>query len=193
MHFLKSEKPIHLGQTREEEEGVKRKTSKLVFFTPCQSSSVIHKLSKHFVSPSLIVTCLDYNQSWRDGSSAIPSCLVLHVDKSTNDKVCTDSLTVSSGGKISYRRKKRAELCLCILMDWINLCFSGTVLFRHSGTVVYLHLLSNRFQAFSGARQITSVINHSFLCSRALERLLHGQDVWSRSTFITHVNNMYKV
>lgn len=52
------------------------------------------------------------------------------------------------GGKISH---KKEGLCLCFLMDWINLCFSGTVLFRHLGKVVYLRLLSNRIQAFSGA------------------------------------------
>lgn len=44
MHFLKSEKPIHLGQMQEEKEGVKDKLQNLFFFTPCLRSSAIHKL-----------------------------------------------------------------------------------------------------------------------------------------------------
>lgn len=75
MHFLKSEKPIHLGRRREQ-----RKTSKLIFFTPWQCSSVIHKLPKHFVSPLIVsvlhpVTCLNYSRSWTDRSFPIPLCV----------------------------------------------------------------------------------------------------------------------
>lgn len=151
VHFLKSEKPIHLGQTQEEE-GAKEKLKNSFFSALCQRSSVIHELSEHFVSPSLTVSApqpqpTSATKSWGDGNSAIPLCLVLHVDKFTKDKGTVWRRLFHRRGKISHKREK---MCLCFLMDWINLCFSGTVLFRHSGTVVYLCLLSNRIQAFSG-------------------------------------------
>ena len=61
MHFLKSEKPIHLGQTQEEGSKKEKLQNSLFFFfllspTPRLHPSVIHELSEHFVSPSLIVS-----------------------------------------------------------------------------------------------------------------------------------------
>lgn len=75
-------------------------------------------------------------------------------------------------------------MVFCFVMDWINLSLSGTLLFRLSLLAVYLCLLSNRIQAFSGTDKQPSVINHPFFCSEASERLLHTHrlfEVWALS------------
>lgn len=61
MYFLKSEKPIHLGQTREEEGSKGKKLQNSFFFHQLFARAQVsftRFLSTLFVSPSLIVLCL---------------------------------------------------------------------------------------------------------------------------------------
>lgn len=142
MHFLKSEKPIHLGQTHKKE-GEKEKLQNSFFFSLLASTRL--SFTSFQSTPSLIVSGFHIcHVPWRqpklrrNGTLVVPHCTILRVDKFTK---------IIGGWDIAQKGEK---MCFCFLIDWINLSLSGTLLFRHSSKVVYLHMLSNRIQAFSG-------------------------------------------
>lgn len=87
MHFLKSEKPIHLGQTHKKE-GEKEKLQNSFFFSLLASTRL--SFTSFQSTPSLIVSGLHIcHVPWRqpklrrNGTLVVPHCTILRVDKFT--------------------------------------------------------------------------------------------------------------
>lgn len=74
--FLNLKSQFILGERERRREQKKNFKTRSFFFlsfsTPCQRSSVIHQLSKHFVSPSLIVSALHPHHVRRRGGDRNP-------------------------------------------------------------------------------------------------------------------------
>lgn len=125
------------GGGRRIEGGSKRKTSEIVLLPPIHACA--QAPFRITVSQSSLTTFR--NQSRGDGSWLIALC-ALHVHAVRKIR----TLTIS-WGEIYHGRGGRLDF----VMDCINLRFSGPVhLGGHFGPAVYLCLLSNRIQAFSG-------------------------------------------
>lgn len=167
VHFLKSEKPIYLGQTQEEEEdeeeaGTKEKLQNFSFFSSLLLPACIQVSLCAPALPSVIAS--PWRRHWC--SPLTKGYLQFHWRK--------EIIEIEEGVYVLW---------------WTELIF----LFRYNEfQVLWLSSLSTVAvkcnSRIKSAKQISSLINHPLSYSMSSERLLCRQAPWSFTAFITNVS-----